>query len=126
MGFLAIAAACFLFLHCGLGSMSESRDDGDLRKLFSGYEPTKRTKGRGTIGARTAFPVQVTIEQGKEVFEYAKMHFSPAELEAAVEKAKYVCQRGSGLVFSEIVSRGLRPELCLIRTERLSICTLAR
>ena len=61
--------------------MSESRDDGDLRKLFSGYEPTKRTKGRGsTIGARTAFPVQVTIEQGEEVFEYAKMYFSAAEL----------------------------------------------
>ena len=67
--------------------MSESRDNGDLRKLFSGYEPTKRTKGRGsTIGARTAFPVHVTVEQGKEVFEYATLHFSAAELEVAVAK----------------------------------------
>ena len=82
MGFLAIAVACFLFLHCGLGPMSESRGDGDLRKLFSGYEPTKRTKGRGsTIGARRAFPVHVTIEQGKAFCEYAKLHFSAAELE---------------------------------------------
>ena len=79
--------------------MSASRDDGDARKLFCGYEPTRRDKGKETIGSRTAFPVQETIEQGKAVIEYAKLHFGAAELEAGVASGKLRVPHGFWLRF---------------------------
>ena len=92
MWFLARAAQWFLLLHCSLGLMSDSPDKGDLSKLFSGYEPTKHRGFR--IGARTAFLAHVTIEQGKEVFEYAKLYFGAAELEAAVKEGRVRLMHG--------------------------------
>ena len=69
MAFLALVVRCLLLLHVGLALMPHANDNADPAALFDGYQPTPRRKAR--IGSRNAFPVEVTIEQGKEVFNFA-------------------------------------------------------
>ena len=57
-------------------------DSGDALDLFDGYKPT--TRRTAVIGCNNTFPVEVTIEQGKAVFEYAKTLVTLAALEASV------------------------------------------
>ena len=76
---LRVAVVWIIFLP----AMSQQSNDEHLRMLFSqGYAPTRRR--RSTIGARTPCHAQVTVEQGKEVFEYATVHLGLAEFDAAV------------------------------------------
>ena len=49
-------------------------DYGDALDLFDGYKPT--TRRTAVIGCRNTFPIEVTIEQGKAVFEYAQTLFT--------------------------------------------------
>ena len=71
-----------MFLHCVVASMSHAPGNADLKKLLAGSEPTKRSCPR--IEMKTAFPAHIKVEQGKEVFENAKLHFDPVGLDTAV------------------------------------------
>ena len=76
---LRLAVVWIIFLP----AMSQQSNDEHLRMLFSqGYAPTRRR--RSTIGARTPCHAQVTVEQGKEVFEYAQLHLGPAFMETCI------------------------------------------
>ena len=97
MHVLAIVPGWILFLHCVLGSMAHAPGNRDLKKLFAGSEPTKRSGP--SIGVKTAFPAHVKVAQGKEVFEYAKLHSEPADLETAVQEGKIVLPRNFWLGF---------------------------
>ena len=81
-GLFLSAMRWFFLLHFCLAFTSLAMDSGDASDLFDGYKPTTRRKA--TIGCRNAFPIDVTIEQGKAVFEYAKTLVTPAALEASV------------------------------------------
>ena len=84
MHVLSIVPGCILFLHCLLCAMAHRPGNRDLKQLFAGSEPTKRNGP--SIGARTSLLAHVKIEQGKEVFEYAKLFFEPSVLETAVQQ----------------------------------------
>ena len=58
-------------------------DSGDALDLFDGYKPT--TRRTAVIGCRNSFPIEVAIEQGKAVLEYAKALLTPEVLEASMK-----------------------------------------
>ena len=70
----------------------------DLKQLFAGSEPTK--PNGHNVGVRTEFPAEVKVRQGKEVFEYAKLHFELADLEKTFRQVPYERRQISGLVSS--------------------------
>ena len=73
-------------------------DSGDASDLFDGYQPT--TRRTASIGSRNAFPIEVTIEQGKAVFEYAKTLVTQEALEASVNQEHFRLPRGFWQSFS--------------------------
>ena len=62
--------------------MLQPPSESDVKKLFAGFQPTKRTTPG--IGTRSAHPRHIEIQQGKDVFEYVKLRFDPSILEKAV------------------------------------------
>ena len=82
-------------------------DSGAASYLFDGYKPTTRRKA--TIACRSSLPVEVTIEQGEAVFEYAKKLVTPAALEASVMQGTLRLPNGLWLFF---FSRHCQPALC--------------
>ena len=80
MSVLRIAVSWFIFLQAH-SSMRLSTKNAQLKKLFS-------------TGAISSFPAEVTVEQGREVFAYAKLRLGTAELEAAVKAGKVRLPRG--------------------------------
>ena len=101
--------------------------------LFDGYKPTTRRKA--TIGCRTALPIEVTIEQGKAVFEYAKTLVTPAKLEASVLQGTLrlpngfwqsffpdIVKRSYGRVLEQMYRKAFRFYLQALTNGAVTIC----
>ena len=84
MKFFVLLYVCFTYFR----AISQQTDIGmnsvDPSSLFGGYKPTSRRTKR--IGIRNSHPIEVTIEQGKAVFAYAKTQVSPAALDVAASQ----------------------------------------
>ena len=61
--------------------MQQPLSESHVKKLSSSISRTRCPSG---IGTRTSHPAQVKIKQGKELFDYLKLHLTSAELEQAV------------------------------------------
>ena len=78
----ALVVGCIFYLECFFSAFPALADNMDLKQLFAGSEPTK--PNGHNVGVRIEFPAEVKVRQGKEVFEYAKLHFELADLEKAI------------------------------------------
>ena len=83
---LAIVAAWISLPYYLLGAMAGATSNQDIKKLLAGHKPTPQKQQ--AVGVRTECKAYVKIEQGKAVFEYAKLCVDAAVLEQAVETGK--------------------------------------
>ena len=81
MHVLALVVGCIILLASSFSTIPGGNDKMDLKQLFAGSTPTK--PNGHNVGVRTEFPSEVKVRQGKEVYEYAKLHFEKADLEQA-------------------------------------------
>ena len=81
----------FVLLVC-IASTCIAMDCGEAYDLCDGYKPT--TRRTAVIGCRNTFPIEVTLEQGKAVFEYAQTLFTRDALAASMELEDFRLPRG--------------------------------
>ena len=96
-------------------------DSGEVCELFDGYKPT--TRRAAVIGCRNTFPIEVTLEQGKAVFEYAQTLFTREALAASTGLEDFRLPRGFWQVFLQSVYTGFLADPWNACTGMLSGCT---